>query len=737
MKKISYAQNFEDIILLRAFGKQEKGFYIDIGSHHPIEDSVTYNFYKIGWRGINIDPDKSFNELYQDLRPYDLMLNITVSNNSKNDLDFYLVKGTGLSTFNVNNLNKNKFLIDKIQVTSKTLDEIILENNLKEKLIDLIKIDAEGSEKKIIEGWSLDIKCKCIVYEITNLNNIDNKFILEKLKSKGFDLVFQDGINNFLIHKNFEELKKFFKFPVNVNDDFITYIYQKNIQTKENEKNDLKRMYFGLVNILNLNIQNSVFRDFKIKIIYLNIKNNLKIIAVDYYKKLFNSLPKFLADKLKLIAGIIFPHKKFYMDINKEKIIESFSQNVKNNSKRILIDLSEILKKDLQTGIQRVSKKITINLLKKLNEIDDREKGFETGKYLNENNILIIGSRDHENFYRYLNYPTSKLINIIEKNMINQIINLNDDQLFPKCNFKEGDTFLGLDYCVKSVLKRSEYLEKLKNKNVKIYFFIYDLLPVNNPEWFFKRVKKFTKLWLERISDFDGVFCISKNTRDDYLKFLKKRNISVKYNFTTDVIPMGHDINNLQDEILTEENLLKKDTSIIDFLIVGTIEPRKAHLELLKVFELIWNIDKEIRLTYVGKMGWMAEDAIREFVNNINFKENFFYFSMVGDQELADMYKKTDVLIIPSYNEGFGLPIIEAMKYKKHILARNIPVFREILGEDGNFFPDTNKSEIFKYLIRWIKKFRNGDIKKVNLDSVKWEESTDKLLHLLKKNASN
>ena len=51
MKKISIRPKFEDIILLRAFEKQEKGFFIDIGSHHPIEDSVTYNFYKIGWRG--------------------------------------------------------------------------------------------------------------------------------------------------------------------------------------------------------------------------------------------------------------------------------------------------------------------------------------------------------------------------------------------------------------------------------------------------------------------------------------------------------------------------------------------------------------------------------------------------------------------------------------------------------------------------------------------------------------
>ncbi len=736
-------------MLLRAFGNQKKGFYIDIGSHHPVEDSVTYNFYKLGWTGINIDPDESFNDLYKDLRPYDIMINTTISDKPEKNLDFYLVKGTGLSTYNVKDIDKNKFFINKIKVDSKTIDEIIFENNLQDKLIDLIKIDAEGNEKKIIEGWNHNIKCKCVVYEITNLNDRDNNFILEKLNSKGFELVFEDGINNFLIHKNFTELNKFFKYPVNVNDDFVTYNFHKNITLKENEKNDLKRMYFGLVNILNINVQDSLFNNFKNKAYYLKIKNNSKIIIVDFYKSFYNLLPKFLANKLIFITKKIFPNKYFYLDLNKKKkFVNEIKNNIHKNTKtvskqiinnrKILIDLSEILIKDMQTGIQRVSKKITINLLKQFNEIDEREKSFELGKnnYLIENNVLIIGSRADEEFYRYINYPTLKLIDIIEKNQINQIIDLENDELFPKYDFQEGDIFIGLDYCVNSVLTRNEFLKKLKNINVKIYFFVYDLLPVNNPEWFFKKVEKFTKLWLERISQFDGVFCISKSTRDDYLKFIKKNNIHVKHNFTTDVIPMGHDINNLKDEIITENDLLEKDRKIIDFLIVGTIEPRKAHLEMLKVFELLWGIDKQVRLTIVGKMGWMAKNTFNKFINSIHFKEHFFYFSQISDQELTDLYKKTDVLIIPSYNEGFGLPIIEAKKYNKHILARNIPVFREIIGEDGNFFPDSNEDEILLYLIKWIKNLRNGKINKNNIKSTTWKDTTNKLVELINKNAS-
>ena len=123
MKNISYAQNFEDIILLRAFKNQKKGFFIDIGSHHPIEDSVTFNFYKLGWRGINIDPDNSFNHLYNDLRPQDLMINTTISNRNASDLDFYLVKETGLSSFNIEDIDTSEYFIDNIDENMFHLEE--------------------------------------------------------------------------------------------------------------------------------------------------------------------------------------------------------------------------------------------------------------------------------------------------------------------------------------------------------------------------------------------------------------------------------------------------------------------------------------------------------------------------------------------------------------------------------------------------------------------------------------
>ena len=75
---ISYAQNFEDVVLDRVFKNVRQGSYIDVGAYDPVEDSVTKTFYDRGWSGINVEPVKT---LYQKLvhqRPRDQNMNVAV-----------------------------------------------------------------------------------------------------------------------------------------------------------------------------------------------------------------------------------------------------------------------------------------------------------------------------------------------------------------------------------------------------------------------------------------------------------------------------------------------------------------------------------------------------------------------------------------------------------------------------------------------------------------------------------
>jgi FkbM family methyltransferase len=73
MSFVSYAQNFEDVLLHRVFGGQETGFYVDVGAYHPVDGSVTKAFYDLGWSGINLEPGAVFDVLAA-ARPRDVNL---------------------------------------------------------------------------------------------------------------------------------------------------------------------------------------------------------------------------------------------------------------------------------------------------------------------------------------------------------------------------------------------------------------------------------------------------------------------------------------------------------------------------------------------------------------------------------------------------------------------------------------------------------------------------------------
>ena len=72
--QISYAQRYEDLHLLRCFGEQASGFYIDVGAGHPVYDNVSFVFYLRGWRGITVEPNPWLAQLSGAVRPRDIRI---------------------------------------------------------------------------------------------------------------------------------------------------------------------------------------------------------------------------------------------------------------------------------------------------------------------------------------------------------------------------------------------------------------------------------------------------------------------------------------------------------------------------------------------------------------------------------------------------------------------------------------------------------------------------------------
>ncbi|NJM10229.1 MAG: glycosyltransferase family 4 protein, partial [Bdellovibrionaceae bacterium] len=152
-----------------------------------------------------------------------------------------------------------------------------------------------------------------------------------------------------------------------------------------------------------------------------------------------------------------------------------------------------------------------------------------------------------------------------------------------------------------------------------------------------------------------------------------------------------------------EAALLRRTEAVPSFLMVGTIEPRKGHVQVLEAFETLWAANHQINLVIVGKQGWMVEDLIERLRSHPEKNKRLFWLDDASDGMLQSLYQKAACLIAASYGEGFGLPLVEGAANKLPIMARDIPVFREVAGDHAYYFTAQSSEELAEAVSDWLK----------------------------------
>jgi FkbM family methyltransferase len=224
--KVSYAQNFEDIMLLRALRHVEPGFYVDVGAAWPDHDSVTKLFSDRGWRGINIEPNPTLFELLVADRPRDVNLSCAAGA-APGHFPLSIVPETGLSTLTPSLADAYRGEgrdVAELQVEVQRL-ETILEAHVPEgQQIHFLKIDVEGFESSVIEGNNWAIRKPWIVLvEATKPSSQEPSTPWEPyLIEQGYQFVYFDGLNRFYVATEHEHLADAFSSPPNIFDGFIT-----------------------------------------------------------------------------------------------------------------------------------------------------------------------------------------------------------------------------------------------------------------------------------------------------------------------------------------------------------------------------------------------------------------------------------------------------------------------------------------------------------------------------------
>lgn len=216
---ISYAQNFEDVILNRVFKGKKEGFYIDIGACFPDSASVTKCFYDMGWFGINVEPHPQAFFKLSNSRLRDINLNLAIAE-QECELVFYEGDSIG-ETSAIKKADEQK----SFTVTAITLGALCAEYVKTE--IDFLKIDVEGYEYQVLTGgdWQR-YRPKVIVCEVTepwsNKKRPDAIRIEKFLANHSYHFVYFDGLNDYYVAKECSEISTLFALPPNVLDNFIS-----------------------------------------------------------------------------------------------------------------------------------------------------------------------------------------------------------------------------------------------------------------------------------------------------------------------------------------------------------------------------------------------------------------------------------------------------------------------------------------------------------------------------------
>lgn len=366
--------------------------------------------------------------------------------------------------------------------------------------------------------------------------------------------------------------------------------------------------------------------------------------------------------------------------------------------KKLFVDVSELYFRDAKTGIQRVVKNV-------INEL----QRAETAEY---QVVPVFGASGHG--YRYAsNYP----------NTSEYVASQNEQPV----SFSRGDIFLGLDLSAHLFPEFDSELDRMKKANVKVYFVVYDLIPLIHPRFAYPGIDTAFANWIRSLGKYaDGLIGISGAVATDARQWLLQRE-GLRVIPYVDYFHLGADIESVSEPTADDgqhDQLVEALKQRPSFLMVGTLEPRKGHAQTLAAFEQLWKRDVDVNLVIVGKEGWAVDRLVRRLRRHPMLNKRLFWLEGISDGTLTRIYETCNCLIASSEAEGFGLPLIEAAQHGMPIIARDIPVFREVAGNHAYYFDGLESESLAMAVESWLKLYQsNSHPAAVGMPWLRWSES--------------
>lgn len=348
--------------------------------------------------------------------------------------------------------------------------------------------------------------------------------------------------------------------------------------------------------------------------------------------------------------------------------------------RRWLVDVSSIASTDIRTGVQRVVRNVLSQWLKQPPYAD----------------IRIEPVRFSQGRFHYARRYALDLLDCAD-------VPLPEDAVQATCH----DTFVGLDWAIDSIAEAEPQLLDWHRRGVKLHFIVHDLLPVKLPDMFHPYARERFEDWLRRISHLaDGLICVSRTTADELRGWLDTTALNYQFGHPPVTHRFALGVDTAFGDHAPSPGPRKKLADAMPerptLLMVGTLEPRKGYDQALDACQLLWDTGVDVNLVIVGHFGWLME-ALRERLERHPEKDRrLFWIDDADDAELDAIYRSSTGLLAVSWGEGYGLPLIEAARRGLPVIARDLPVFREVMQQHACYVTAPTAADLADALRDWL-----------------------------------
>ena len=310
---------------------------------------------------------------------------------------------------------------------------------------------------------------------------------------------------------------------------------------------------------------------------------------------------------------------------------------------RILMDVSSTAQSPVMSGIQRVMHKLSEAMLQQ----NEKEK----------TQTVLSYCRDEHGWYELPHMAKSAL------------------SLDPRCriSFKDNDTYFLLDSSWNFTHGQRRRLIDALLLGQEVVHGIHDIGPLTMLAMTDKGMPPAFREWFEFILGHStGIVCVSRAVADEVYELVQA--IKLPRPMKIGYFRLG---GNFADAP-ADDSWLNFTGGRPTFLMVGTIEPRKAHSIALEAFERLWLEGVDVNLLIIGNVGWDTKLLRARLEAHPEAERRLFVRSGLSDGALRAAYGAATALIMTSYLEGFGLPVVEAGHLGCPVILNDIPVFREV-----------------------------------------------------------